>query len=199
MPFRSFSHDGVTQKQIAASTKMKLRPGRVLLISLLILFAVAVMVAVREYLLLRSIERALVNTPEPAKPGAEKQSPAPEKPRYVQSVRREADGAVIRARVNFAAFKRAVEANPAQLSAWGSVGWKVLDDTPALCLKRLASESPFTPLGVQKGDCITHLDGETVNQPMRNLGIWLTLGSRKALTVDTLRDGEKIRYYLQGN
>ncbi|HRP69792.1 MAG TPA: hypothetical protein PLY93_09710, partial [Turneriella sp.] len=83
-----------------------------------------------------------------------------------------------------------------RLRAWGKLGWKVLGDIPALCIRRLADETPFSVLGVLEGECITHIDGETVNQPTRNFGIWLTLSSRKTLDIDTLRLGRKMSYHL---
>ena len=184
----------------AAEFNMKSLP-RVLFITLCLLLGVASVIAIREYLLLRSIQQVMNTSasPAPAATAEPKATAEPPKSPLVTAVKRREGGSRVSARVDFAAFKKAVEKNPAILASWGTLRWKVLDDIPALCVRNLGAETPLTPLGVKSGDCITHLDGETVNQPMRNLGIWLTLGSRSTLTVETLRDGEKITYSLSKN
>lgn len=183
-----------------AKLNMKSLP-RVLFITFALLLGVAAIVAIREYLLLRNIQQVMEKSasPAPVAPDSEKPAIEPVKVPFVTAVKRRAGGSLVSARVDFAAFKKAVEKNPAVLSAWGTLRWKVLEDIPALCVRNLGADTPLAPLGVRSGDCITQLDGETVNQPMRNLGIWLTLGSRSTLTVETLRDGEKITYTLSKN
>jgi hypothetical protein len=174
---------------------------RMLFITFSLLLAVAAVVTIREYLLLRNIQQVMNTSTSPAPAATPEQKATAEPPRtpFVTSVKRREGGSRVSARVDFAAFKRAVEKNPAVLATWGTLRWKVLEDIPALCVRNLGADTPLTPLGVKSGDCITQLDGETVNQPMRNLGIWLTLGSRSTLTVETLRDGEKITYILSKN
>lgn len=173
--------------------------GRIIFITSVILLGIAAALAFREYLLLKRIQDTLKATAsvKPAAGGTQTQSetvvaqpPAP----IVYAVKRSGDSVTGRAR--FAAFKKAVEANPEILRAWGSLGWKVLDDTPALCIRNLGENTPFKPLGVTGGECITHIDGETVNQPMRNLSIWVTLSARSSIRIDTLRSGRKISYHL---
>lgn len=182
-----------------SSLRRQLIRGFVVFFSLLL--AVSGIVAIREYLLLKNIEQVLLTSAPPLT--AEKSNTRPitesQKTRIVTGVARRDAGSRIVARVNFVAFKKTVEKNPAVLSTWGSLRWKVLEDIPALCIRNLGADTPLTPLGVQSGDCITHLDGETVNQPMRNLGIWLTLGSRASLTIETLRGTQKISYILTKN
>ena len=170
---------------------------RVLFITFSLLLAVAAVVAIREYLLLRNIQQVMNTSasPAPAVTPAQKAAAEPARTPFVTAVKRR-EGGRVSARVDFAAFKKAVEKNPAVLAGWGTLRWKVLEDIPALFVRNLGADTPLTPLGVRSGDCITHLDGETVNQPLRNLGIWLTLGSRSTLKVETLRDGEKITYIL---
>lgn len=173
---------------------------RALWITFTLLLAVAAIIAIREYLLLRNIQQVMntSTTPTTAAPGREKTIAEPAKTAFVTSVKRSGDGRVS-ARVDFAAFKKAVEKDPAILASWGTLRWKVLEDTPALCVRNLGAGTPLAPLGVRSGDCITKLDGETINQPMRNLGIWLTLAQRSSLSVETLRDGETITYSLSKN
>ncbi len=171
-------------------------------VTIVILLVVGAAVLVREYLMLRRLSETFSSAKAETtseKQGAEKDkvatAPAQATP-LVYQVKKSADGSRIDARVSFKAFKRMVEANPRLVHSWGRIGWKVLGDVPALCLRSLAADTAFTKLGVQGGDCITHFDGETVNQPLRNLGIWLTLGSRRQLKVDTLRAGQRITYNL---
>ncbi len=174
---------------------------RVLFITFCLLLGVAAVIATREYLLLRNIQQVMDISASPGQiaPGAEKTATVPIKTSFVTAVKRRDGGSHVSARVDFAAFKKAVEKNPALIARWGALRWKVLEDIPALCVRNLGADTPLAPLGVRSGDCITHLDGETVNQPMRNLGIWLTLARRRSLTVETLRDGEKITYLLNKN
>lgn len=183
-----------------AKFNMKSLP-RVLFITFSLLLAVAAVVAMREYLLLRNIQQVMNTSASsvPAVTPEQKTTAEPPRTPFVTAVKRRDGGSRVSARVDFAAFKKAVEKNPAVLAGWGTLRWKVLEDIPALCVRNLGADTPLTPLGVRSGDCITHLDGETVNQPLRNLGIWLTLGSRKSLLVETLRDGEKITYILSKN
>lgn len=174
---------------------MKLRTLLIICLAL-ILFAGGVVV-LREYATLRKIENVIRDVQNEKKtatdvnPSGEKIPVIP----LVVSVEHTSGGAIT-ARVNFSAFKNLIEANPAILARWGTLRWKVLGDIPALCIKHLASGNPFMKLGAQEGDCITTIDGETINQPVRNLGIWMSLGARKRLLVETLRDGEIIRYNL---
>ncbi|MFO1470714.1 MAG: PDZ domain-containing protein [Turneriella sp.] len=172
---------------------------RALWITFTLLLAVAAIIAMREYLLLRNIQQVMntSTTPTAAPPSGEKTVIEPAKIAFVTSVKRSGNG--VSARVDFAAFKKAVEKDPAILASWGTLRWKVLEDTPALCVRNLGAGTPLAPLGVRSGDCITKLDGETINQPMRNLGIWLTLAQRSTLRVETLRDGETITYSLSKN
>lgn len=174
---------------------------RVLFITFSLLLAVAAVVAIREYLLLRNIQHVMNTSAASVPENTTKVIPTTEPPKtqFVSAVKRRDGGSRISARVDFAAFKKAIEKDPAVLSAWGTLRWKVLEDTPALCVRNLGRDTPLAPLGVQSGDCITQLDGETINQPMRNLGIWLTLGSRSVLTIETLRDEKKIIYTLNRN
>lgn len=176
-----------------------------LAITVLVLLAVGGAVLLREYILLRKLAESFAlpnggNAPAGGaradeKPGAQ----ATQAPALVLQVKRSASGDRVDARVAFKTFKRLVEANPKLVHTWGRIGWKVLGDIPALCLRSVAPETAFTKLGVQSGDCVTHIDGETVNQPLRNLGIWVTLGSRQRLTIDTLRHGRRISYHLSSN
>lgn len=176
-----------------------------LVITVALLLAVAAAVLVREYLLLRSLAAsfAAAKNDTPATPDSARLEKAPaaqaENAALVYQVKTSAGGNRVDARVSFKAFKRLVEANPRLVHTWGRIGWKVLGDVPALCLRSVAPGTAFTKLGVQSGDCITHFDGETVNQPLRNLGIWLTLASRKNLKVDTVRAGQRISYHLAAN
>lgn len=181
-----------------ANLTMKSLP-RALWITFTLLLAVAAIIAMREYLLLRNIQQVMntSTTPTAAPPSGEKTVIEPAKIAFVTSVKRSGNG--VSARVDFAAFKKAVEKDPAILASWGTLRWKVLEDTPALCVRNLGAGTPLAPLGVRSGDCITKLDGETINQPMRNLGIWLTLAQRSTLRVETLRDGETITYSLSKN
>lgn len=174
---------------------------RVLFITLALLLGVAAAIAIREYLLLRNIQQVMNTSASPAPAITPEPKTTAEPPRtpFVTAVKRREGGSRISARVDFSAFKKAVEKNPAALASWGTLRWKVLEDIPALCVRNLGADTPLTPLGVRSGDCITHLDGETVNQPLRNLGIWLTLGSRHSLTIETLRDGKQITYTLSKN
>ncbi|MFO1525582.1 MAG: hypothetical protein U1F16_06375 [Turneriella sp.] len=179
---------------------MKRRVAKVALITIAILLAIGAMVLIKEYLLLKKIERAM-KSPSPAQAEAKSgtdsaESAEPRRQAFVTKVTRQSGGDQVTAYVNFAAFRRTVEAQPEAISRWGSLRWKVLEDTPALCIRNLAQTTPFSALGVAAGDCITHLDGESINQPMRNLGIWLSLARRERLTVDTLRGDRKISYTL---
>ncbi|AFM14750.1 hypothetical protein [Turneriella parva] len=186
----------------ATRHKRYLKP---LAITVALLLAIAAAVLVREYLVLRSLAASFaaakndtLTTPDS---GRTEKAPAAqgENVALISQVKTSAGGNRVDARVSFKAFKRLVEANPKLAQSWGRIGWKVLGDVPALCLRIVAPGTAFTKLGVQSGDCITHFDGETVNQPLRNLGIWLTLGSRKALKVDTVRAGQRISYHLTAN
>jgi hypothetical protein len=170
--------------------------GKIIFISSAVLIGIAATLALREYLLLKRIQETF----KQAAPSAgDKQTtavapPVAEATRMVYAVKRTESS--VNARARFAAFKKAIEARPEILRTWGTLGWKILDDIPALCVRSLGHETPFKPLGVIQGECITHIDGETVNQPMRNLGIWLTLGARSSIRIDTLRHGRKISYHL---
>ncbi len=170
--------------------------GKIIFIASVILIAVAAMLALREYLMLKRIQdtfRMPAATAETRNPATAASAPA-EPVKMVYGVKRSGDS--VSARARFSAFKKAVETRPEVLRTWGSLGWKILEDIPALCIRHLGDEAPFRTLGVVQGECITHIDGETVNQPMRNLGIWLTLGARSSIRIDTLRDGRKISYHL---
>lgn len=180
------------------TTKHK-RTFKILTLTALLLIAVMGGVLLREYLMLRRIQATLKsagNVLPGQKDTKEEVNPPAIRQPLVAQVSRSADGSRVKARVGFAAFKRLVESHPELISRWGRVGWKVLDDIPGLCLRSLAADAPFRILGVEAGDCITHIDGETVNQPMRNMGIWLTLGARSRLIVDTLRGDRRISYEL---
>lgn len=181
-------------------TKEKKRTFKILTLAALLLIAVMGGVLLREYLMLRRIQATLKSAGSalPAQKDAKKEEVNPTAIRQplIAQVSRSADGSRVKARVGFAAFKKMVESHPELISRWGRVGWKVLEDIPGLCLRSLAADAPFRVLGVEAGDCITHIDGETVNQPMRNMGIWLTLGARSRLIVDTLRGGRRISYEL---
>lgn len=174
-------------------------------ITVVVLLTVGAAVLLREYLMLRRLSDTFSSAKTDIvseEPGAEKEkieSVAAAATPLVYQVKTSADGNRVDARVSFKAFKRMVEANPRLVNSWGRIGWKVLGDVPALCLRSLAAGTAFAKLGVQSGDCITHFDGETVNQPLRNLGIWLTLGSRRHLKVDTLRAGQRITYNLSAH
>jgi C-terminal processing protease CtpA/Prc len=186
---------------LAARRKRYLKPLGITLLAILLITGA---VLVREYLLLRRLADSFALPKSSSRAGGitDEEKPAEQAVRtapLVQQVKRSATGNRVDARVSFKAFKRLVETNPRQAHTWGQIGWKVLGDVPALCLRSVSPGTVFTTLGVQSGDCITHLDGETVNQPLRNLGIWVTLGSRKQLTVDTLREGRRITYNLTSN
>lgn len=160
------------------------------------LLLIAAAVFVREYLYLKKIRTALQNSTQTTQSAPTAREPVArslEAPLVSQISR---SGGVIRARADFAAFKKKVEANPELLQQWGSIYWKILDDIPALCIRALAESSPFRALGAQAGDCITHIDGETVNQPLRNMAIWMSLPARSQITIDTLRAAKKISYVL---
>ncbi len=175
--------------------------------TLLFILLVAGGLLLREYLLLRQLAKSFTIAVPPAiTPGQTAPTAAQgarsdtvPAPRIVLQVRHSQTGNHVHARVSFRAFKRLVESNPQIAQTWGRVGWKILGDTPALCLRNLSGGTPLTALGVRSGDCITHLDGETINQPLRNLGIWMGLGSRKQLSVDTLRQGQRLSYTLTGD
>jgi len=165
---------------------------KALLTTFVILILVGAGVFVREYLLLKRIESALRS---PVK--SDSQTTAAPKPiKLVHSFQVADDKSSATARVRFAAFKDMIEHNPQILAAWGRFNWRVIGDTPALCIKSLAPKSPLTEIGAEVGDCVTHLDGETVNQPMRNLAIWVGLHRRDHLSVILLRHGKRIRYEL---
>jgi len=179
---------------------VKLRTA--LIVSLVLILFAGGVVVLREYATLKKIENVIRDVQNEKKAPIESKQSADKSPTVTLVTAVDVDagaGGVITARVNFSAFKNLIERNPAILARWGTLRWKVLDDIPALCIKRLAAVNPFTQLGAQEGDCITKLDGETINQPMRNLGIWMSLGARGRLTVETLRDGEPIRYNLVRN
>lgn len=176
-----------------------------LAITVVLLLSVGAALLVREYLLLRSLAASFAgaknDTPAIAETARADKTPAAqgENVALVYQVRTSAGGHRVDARVSFKAFKRLVEANPRLVHSWGRISWKVLGDVPALCLRSITPGTAFTKLGVQSGDCVTHFDGETVNQPLRNLGIWLTLASRKSLKIDTVRAGQRISYHLAAN
>lgn len=179
-------------------TRTHSRTIRIITIAALLLLAVSAGVLLREYLMLKKIQATLRQSPSQIKNEPEQNTPAeavPEAP-LVSAVSRSADGRYIRARANFSVFKKKVEAHPEILRQWGRVGWKIVGDVPALCVRSVGETAPFRPLGVKDGDCITHIDGESINQPMRNMGIWLTLPARSRLKIDTLRDGKRISYEL---
>lgn len=165
---------------------------------ILLLLAVAAGVLLREYLSLRRIQATLRQSVEPN--AAQTQPTAAPGPgygdRFLTAVARSADGGLVRANANFAAFRRTVESKPELLQQWGRLGWKIVGDLPALCVRKLAGQAPFRVLGVREGDCITHIDGESINQPVRNMGIWLTLSARSRLKIDTLRGAKRISYDL---
>lgn len=166
--------------------------------SILVLLAIAGGVALREYLLLKKIQATLMKPSGKAVDSAiEKPIVTPQKLRLVENIRISGDGSRVSASVRFASFKHMVEQNPEILRIWGRLAWKVLGgDTPALCFKALSSNAPMAPLGTEVGECIVTLDGETVNQPMRNLGIWMTLGSRERVDIETRRGSKTISYRL---
>lgn len=168
--------------------------GKIIFIAAAGLLGIAAVLALREYLMLKRIQETFRQPPPTKEATASEPALAAEAPKMVYAVKRA--GATITARARFGAFKKAVEARPELLRTWGSLGWKILEDTPALCIRHLGEDTPFKALGVVSGECITHIDGETVNQPMRNLGIWLTLGARSSIRIDTLRGGQKISYNL---
>lgn len=176
------------------------RALKIIAVTALLLLAVSAGVLLREYLMFRKIQATLrrpagAATREPLPPPTAAATTAPEAP-LVSAVSRSADASLVRARANFSAFKARVEAHPELLRQWGSVGWKILEDIPALCVRSVSAQSPFAALGVMGGDCITHIDGESINQPARNMGIWLTLAARSRLKIDTLRNGKRISYEL---
>ncbi|GAB4439567.1 MAG: hypothetical protein OHK0011_22140 [Turneriella sp.] len=179
-------------------TKTHRRLIKIFAIVALILLGVFAGVLLREYLMLKKIQATLRPSPSQtnSEPPREKPAEAVAEAPLVSAVTRSADGSVVRARADFSVFKKKVEARPELLRQWGRVGWKIVGDVPALCVHHVADEAPFRPLGVKDGDCITHIDGESINQPMRNLGIWLTLPARSRLKIDTLRDGRRISYEL---
>lgn len=170
--------------------------GKIIFIACVVLIGIAAALALREYLLLKRIQKTFkaATLPPDKKEGGTVVIPAADVAKMVYAVKRGETS--VSARARFGAFKKAVEARPEVLRDWGTLGWKILEDTPALCIRHLGAETPFKPLGVVQGECITHIDGETVNQPMRNLGIWLTLGARSSIRIDTLRGGRKITYHL---
>lgn len=183
-------------------------------ISILALLAIAAAVALREYMLLKKIQATLMKPPGKANDqAAERPAIPPQKLRLVENIRISEDGSRVSANVRFSLFKNLVEQNPEILRTWGRLAWKVLpasaihgsrgpspsvalEDVPALCFKALSPSAPMAPLGAEVGECIINLDGETVNQPMRNLGIWMTLGSREHVDIETRRAGRKIAYRL---
>lgn len=168
----------------------------------MVILAIAGAVALREYLLLKKIQATFMKPPgKVGHDAAEKPAIAAQKLRLVENIRISSDGQRVSASVRFAAFKHMVEQNPEILRAWGRLVWKVLPtgamgDTAALCFKALSPTAPMAPLGAEVGECIVSLDGESVNQPMRNLGIWMTLGSREHVDIETRRGGKKITYRL---
>jgi C-terminal processing protease CtpA/Prc len=164
----------------------------------LLLIAVFAGVLLREYMMLKKIQASLRQMPAEAQKETHREKAAETLPeaRLVLAVSRSADGSLVRARANFSLFKKRVEAQPELLHKWGRVVWSITEDLPALCVRSLADDSPFRLLGVKSGDCITHIDGESINQPMRNMAIWLTLPARSRLKIDTLRDGKRISYEL---
>jgi hypothetical protein len=179
-------------------TRTHRRATRIITIAALLLLAVAAGVLLREYLMLKKIQATLrqpANTINRESPPAGTPKTPPEAP-LVSAVSRSADGSLVRARANFSLFKKKVEAQPEILQQWGRLVWKIVEDMPALCVRSVTDEAPFRLLGVKSGDCITHLDGESINQPMRNMGIWLTLPARSRLRIDTLRNGKRISYEL---
>lgn len=170
----------------------------------------------REYVLLKRIESVLR---APLYMKADSSASAPPKPiKLVQNLEMSDDGTKITARVRFAAFKQMVESNPEIITAWGRFGWKVLPaaaipvdspestgsrgpspsmalgDIPALCIRRLGADNPLAALKAEAGDCVTHIDGESVNQPMRNLAIWVGLARREVIHVVVLRHGKRVAY-----
>jgi hypothetical protein len=169
------------------------RSLKIVLVAAGIITLIAGAVLMREYLLLRRIQATILSG---TKQNSQQSlaAPSPATWHYVQQVRF-SEGRV-EAMARFAAFKKTIEANPRLLAGWGTLGWKVLGDIPALCIRSLAASTPFAPLGVTNGECITHIDGETINQPLRNLAIWMTLSSRSNLRIDTLRAGKRISYHL---
>lgn len=170
---------------------------RYIFIAILVLLAIAGALALREYLLLKKIQATLMKPPGKAADSAvERPAVTPQKLRLVENIRISGDGSHVSASVRFASFKHMVEQNPEILRAWGRLVWKVLGNTPALCFKALSPSAPMAPLGAEVGECIVTLDGETVNQPMRNLGIWMTLSSREQINIETRRSGRKISYRL---
>jgi hypothetical protein len=180
------------------ATKPHRQTIKIIAIVALLLLAVFAGVLLRECMMLKKIQATLRQSPSQAKNEPQREAPAetvPEAP-LVSGVSRSADGSVVRARANFSVFKKKVEARPELLRQWGHVVWKIVGDVPALCVRSIGDTAPFRPLGVKDGDCITHIDGESINQPMRNMGIWLTLPARSRLKVDTLRDGRRISYEL---
>ncbi len=173
---------------------------KILSFAVLLLLAICAAILLREYLMLKKIQATLQQTPSQTRNEPPRTAPAateaiPDSP-LVSAISRSADGGLVRARANFSAFKKKVESHPELLQQWGRVGWKIVGDIPALCIRSVAEHAPFRPLGVRNGDCITHIDGESINQPMRNMAIWLTLPARRRLKVDTLREGRRITYEL---
>ncbi|MBV6493108.1 MAG: hypothetical protein LDLANPLL_01123 [Turneriella sp.] len=170
-----------------------------------ILLITAAFLFLKEYFLLKKIESVLKdassgNTAQAQTKNQENleenlSSIKKEIPLFVYGVKQ--NGNTISARVHFAKFKSTVERSPEILRSWGHLGWKVLEDIPALCIKNLGERTPFSPLGVRPGECIIEINGETINQPMRNLGIWLTLQNRKNLHIVTLRAGKRVEYFLR--
>jgi hypothetical protein len=179
-------------------TRTHRRAIRIITIAALLLLAVAAGVLLREYLMLKKIQATLrqpADATTPASPPVGTAKTSREAP-LVSAVSRSVDGSLVRARANFSDFKKQVEAHPELLQQWGRLVWKIVEDMPALCIRNLSEEAPFRLLGVKSGDCITHLDGESINQPMRNMAIWLTLPARSRLRIDTLRNGKQISYEL---
>lgn len=170
---------------------------RITLVSLLLFFCAAAIIFWREYKMLKRIETTLQgrNTTEKENIPSE-DTPVQAAPQLVKNVVFSRNRDRIQAKVNFRAFKSWVENEPEILRAWGRGHWKVLGDTAAFCLKRVSDNAPLKALGVKSGDCIVELDGESVNQPMRNMGIWMSLAQRKSLEIVALRSRQRITYTL---
>ncbi|MCX7634029.1 MAG: hypothetical protein N2Z22_11925 [Turneriella sp.] len=182
-----------------------MRRKKILFAVVALLLLIPALLFLREYLLLRRLHSAWQNTPKASSDSTKieplqnekKQRPPAKAKALVSQVVRSGDGSYVTAKADLAGFKTAIEENPELLSRWGSAHWKILGDIPALCLRQLAADAPARLLGVEPGDCITHIDGETVNQPQRNMLIWMGLPLRRRIVIETLRHGKKITYDLR--
>lgn len=168
-----------------------------LVIFVLLFVGVSGILLWREYRMLKRIETTLqAKNPTGQENKPPDEAPAKNVPLLVKNVVFSQNRERVQARVNFRAFKSWVENEPEILRVWGQAHWKILGDTAAFCLKRVSNNAPLKALGVKSGDCIIELNGETVNQPMRNMAVWMSLAQRKNLEIVALRNRQRITYTL---